>query len=257
MKSTGWRVPLKYSNEILDQRPVLGKISNRSGLNKHNANCRGNKMMNRQQHIVTIAALGLALGINSAFTAPVRGPAARINVTARLEKDRDSQKSKSKKSTTNTKQSAATYHLDIQVSNSSKPNASFDLEWYFLKRPIDKKGNKGDPVLCEKGKTTLEIGGQKRVMHKVVSATLTTTETKTSSKKKKGSSTKKSAAGDVYAGYVVLVRHEGKILAKDSNENRFTSPDWLAKLDGPVQKRSGRKAASSGGKKKKRGKKNK
>jgi hypothetical protein len=53
----------------------------------------------------------------------------------------------------------------------------------------------------------------------------------------------------------VLVRHEGEILAKYSNESKFTSPEWLAKLEKPVQNAPARKTSTTGKKKRRKKKK--
>jgi len=98
----------------------------------------------------------------------------------------------------------------------------------------------------------------KRALYQVQSKALLNTESKTSksSSGSKGGGSSKSFSGDTYGGYVVLVRHQGKILAKYSNENKFTTDEWLAKLAAPIQKDSTRKV-SAGGKKKKGNRKNK
>jgi hypothetical protein len=214
--------------------------------------------MNKQRQVSSIVAMGLVIAFGSIFATPAKGVSVRVNVKADLDKEKDSAKSSSGKSSSRSKTEMQTYTLDIQVSNTSKQEDTFDLEWYFIKRPLDNKGKKGDPVLCAKGKKSLTIAGQKRFSHQVVSEALINTESKKSSSKKgrkgKGgsSSTKKGFSGSIYAGYVVLVRQEGEILTKYTSDSKYTSKEWLAKLDGPVQKGSSSKASSSSSKKKKK-----
>jgi hypothetical protein len=215
--------------------------------------------MERRTQLLKYGALLLAIQAGLVIAAGA-APTARVNVKGNLEKNRDSSKSESEKSSTRNTTETSTYQLDIQVANTSKENADFDVEWYFIRRPLDNEGEKGDPVLCQKGKVTLPVGGQKRVLHKVASDPLTWSETKASKNSssnndsnKGGSSSSKSYSGDIFAGYVVLVRHAGTVLASQSNESKYTTEEWLAKLDGPIQKSSGKATTTSNsGKKKKK-----
>jgi hypothetical protein len=208
----------------------------------------------------TLMTLALAIGIGTLLSSSALAAAVRLSVTDKLNKDRTSEKSESEKSSSRTKVETLTYDLNIQVSNTTKAEGTFDLEWYFIKRPLDDEGKKGDPILCEKDKTTLTIGGQKRISHKVTSKALKNTESK-SSKSSSGNSSKssgssKSFSGDTYAGYVVLARQDGKILAKYSNEKKFLEDSWVEeKLNGKVSQGSSKNTSSSS--KKKRKKKNK
>jgi hypothetical protein len=204
--------------------------------------------------LLSIGLVGLAVMSNTADSAPVKRYAARITVKGELEKERDSSKNESEKNSTKTKTEKQHYELAITAANTGKQGGTFDLECYFFKRQLDDKGNKGDPVLCEKDKATLTLGGMKRAMHKVTSETLSWEESK-SSKSSSGksnsskSSSGKSISGEVYGGYIVLLRAEGEIIAKYSSDKKFLSKEWLSKLDQPVSSGSG---SSSRNKKKKK-----
>jgi hypothetical protein len=204
----------------------------------------------------TLLLLGLTVGLSTMFATPAQGSSVRLTVKDKLNKDRESDKTESEKSSSKKTVESMTYQLDIQVSNTSKQEDTFELEWYFFKRPLDSKGKKQDPVLCEKDKTSLTIGGQKRVSHQVTSQTLKNTESK-SSKSSSGNSSKSSGSsknfsGAIYAGYVVLARQDGEIAAKYSNEKKFLTETWLGKLAGPVSKGSGSNTSSSSKKKRKK-----
>ncbi len=211
--------------------------------------------MKKRNSLNLMLSMGLAIGFLSVFATSASGAAARLNVKADLDKDKETTKNESEKKSSRSTVETQTYTLNIQVSNTIKQEDSFDLEWYFLSRSIDSKGKKGDPILCAKDKTSLTIGGQKRVSHEVVSKTLKNSESKKSSGSSKSSGPAKSFSGSVYAGYVVLVRQDGKILAKYSNESKFTTEEWLEKLEGSVQKSSGMSSLSSSDKKKRKKKK--
>lgn len=179
-----------------------------------------------------IGLLGVLVMSSTVYSASGKYTA-RLNVKGDLEKDRDSSKNESDKSNSKTKSETQQYELEITAANTIKQEGTFSLEWYFFKRPLDKDGKKGDPVLCEKGKTSLTIGGMKRVTHKVMSKPLTWKEVKSSksgNNKSSNSSSSKIISGDIYDGYVILLRAEGDIIAQYSSEKKFLSARWLGKM---------------------------
>jgi hypothetical protein len=199
-----------------------------------------------------IALTSLTMISSMALSAPSKHYAARISVKGELEKERDSSKNESEKSSSKTKTETQHYELVITTANTGKQEGTFDLEWYFFKRSWEEKGKKGDPVLCEKDKTTLSLGGMKRQTHEVTSKTLRWEESKTSKSGKSSSSKNssgKSITGEMYAGYVVLLRAEGEIIAKYASEKKYLTEEWMDKLDQPV---SSSKRSSSKPKKKKK-----
>jgi hypothetical protein len=184
----------------------------------------------------------------------------RLTVADNLKKDRNSDKNETKTSSTRIQTEFQYYELEITLTNTGPQKDTFDLEWYFFKRPLNAKGDKGDPVLCEKKKTTLPVDAMKRVTHKVVSDNLTNRETKIAKSStgsgrgrnnNNSSSSKTTASGEVYAGYVVLVRQAGEILAKESNDKKFLTESWLGKLGSPVKKPATKQPAKPSSKKKK------
>ena len=161
--------------------------------------------------MLLLVGLGLSAGMENAFGAPKSGVSASLNVKAELDKDRTV--TQAKKKIPKTKTISEVYELDIQVVNTSKQEAEFKLEWYFINCELDNRGYKGDPVTGEKGAITFTLGGHQRKGHEVKPKPLSCTELFT----KKG----KTFKGKVFAGYIVLLRHEGEILKKDSNKNLF------------------------------------
>lgn len=219
----------------------------------------GNReQMNRGDTVKTrwmvIGMLGLAM---IAGAVPGKRYAARISVKGELKKERDSSKNETANSSSKTKSEVQHYDLQATVANTGKNAGTFDLEWYFLKRQLDGKGNKGDPAVCEKGKETLTIGGMKRVTHPVTSSSLSWSETKSSksgnsNRGNNSSSSKKNISGAVYGGYVLLLRADGQIVAKYSSDKRFLTEEWLQKLQAPVAKPKPKKAAPRKRRKKKK-----
>ncbi len=202
---------------------------------------------------------GAAIGMICMAATPAFAAGVGLTVKGELEKERTSDKTEGERTSSKTSTETAAYTLDIQVSNPAKQEVSFDVEWYFISQPLNEEGDEGDPILCEKGNTTLAIGPQKRAGHQAISKPLSKTETKTTRESSGNnddsdrSDSSKHVSGDVYAGYVVLVKYEGKVVAQKASETKFGTPEWLEKLAGEVQAISGTKAASaSGGKKKKK-----
>ena len=195
--------------------------------------------------VFILGMTGLVLAVAAA---PMKRVSARISVKGDLEKKRDSSKNEGTNKSTKTKSEIQHYELQVTVANTGKEEGTFDLEWYFVKRPLDAKGKKGDPEVCEKGTKTLTIGGMKRVVHPVKSAALTSSESKTNNngnnnnnRNNNNSSTTKSITGAVYGGYVVLLRVDGKVIAKYSPDRKYLKDEWVRKLEAykPVARNSG------------------
>ena len=202
--------------------------------------------MKTRLFIMGFAALAVLSG--SAFAGTVR-----LSVKGGLEKDQDATKVEKGNTTTKTQSEDQYYELDVTVSNTLKEEGTFDLEWYFFKRPLDKEGDKGDSVLCEKDKTTLTIGGMKRVTHSVKSENLSSTEVSVDQNKQGKRSgngkTKKTINGAVYGGYVVLVRAGGDVIEKYSDNKSLLKGDWQGRLDQSVSTKNDSKDKKKGKKK--------
>lgn len=164
--------------------------------------------------------------------------AGRISVSGDLEKSRDSSKNEGDKSSSRSKTEAQHYELTITAANTGKIDGSFDVEWYFFKRALDKDGDKGDVVLSEKGKKTVKLKGLKRIVIPVNSKVLTWSETKSTTKgssNKSSSSSKKVISGEVYDGYLVLLKYNGEIISRYSPDRKCKSDEWLGKMSIPFK----------------------
>jgi len=166
---------------------------------------------------------------------------ARLSVKADLDKDRKVEKIEGKHNPNSNNDNvritrkateSQTYKLDITLSNPTPNTDTYQLEWYFMSRGVN---GKSSSVMCEKGSKEFTIEGRKRIKHTVTSKTLTNGSSKQSGGNDRGdrNTPKARASGSVYTGYVVLVRHGDKILAKASNNNSFLKEDWLEKLKAP------------------------
>ncbi len=175
-------------------------------------------------------------GISS--EAATKGLAGRISVSGNLEKDRNSSKEEGEKSSSRSKTETQFYDLKVTAANTGKTEGTFDVEWYFFKRPLDNKGKKGDTVLAGQGKKTIQLKGMKRQVIPVQSEVLSWSETKSSkssSKKNSSSSSKKTISGAVYGGYLVLLKADGEIISRYSPDNKMKSDDWLREMSIPFQ----------------------
>lgn len=200
-----------------------------------------------------IGLFSVALVFSMTGSAYAKAQAVRINVKGELEKDRETSKTETDKASSKTKIEKQFYELEITVANTVKQEGTFDLEWYFFKRSYDEKGKLGDPVLCEKDKTTVKIAGMKRITHPVTSKPLSWQESKSSKSGNNNNSENtsgKSITGEEYGGYVILVKYQGKIVAKYSDEKKFLTDEWLGKLDGPVESGKARSGSKKAKKKK-------
>ncbi|WP_372807931.1 hypothetical protein [Pontiella sp.] len=185
---------------------------------------------------------------------------ARISVTGQLEKERDSSKNESTKSTAKTKSESQHFDLKVTVANTGKEEASFDLEYYFFARHLTSDGDKGEPVLVQKGNEAVTLAGMSRDTIPVVSSSLSWSETKTTSSgnsnnNSSSSSQKKTVSGSVYDGYVMLLRADGEIVAKYSPDRKLLTDEAIASLatatvSAAAPAKSGAKQA--GGKRKKK-----
>ncbi len=223
----------------------------------------------KKMNPVFIATLAATVATLAPFAGAAEGipvaPSARLTVQDKLNKETDSDKSESTKSSMRTDTESQSYDLNITVANTGPSDCTFNLEWYFFKRTLTNKGDKGEPVLCEKGSESIAVAGMKRASHQVSSESQISFESKTTTNNtgnknnnnKGGSSgTKKTVSGSICGGYIVLLRYGEEIIAKDASDPRFLKDEWMGTLSRPVSKSSGNAGASDGSAKKK-GKKKK
>ena len=151
-----------------------------------------------------------------------------IAVTQKLKKTPENTTEKGKNSTTRIRILKQEVTLAISVSNYAE-SGSFELEWYFIHRVLTTKGKKGLPEIFDKGKETITVENKKKIKKTVVSKEI---ESKTSKSNKKtnrrnSSGSNKKYKGSVYAGYIVLVKKDGKVVAKKASDSKFLKKEWL------------------------------
>ena len=157
-----------------------------------------------------------------------------LTVTEKIKKERPKLKpEKSNHITVKTKVLISQSTLTIKLANFGE-SGSFQLEWYFFEQVILPSGKKGDFKIFEKGKESISLDKKAKTKKEVKSQEVKSTEKKTekynSSRHDKGNSSQKSCSGSIYKGYVVLVRQDGKIVAKKASSPKFLKKEWMEKL---------------------------
>lgn len=185
-----------------------------------------------------LVAVLLLAGVNQATYAQIKRYSARISVKGELKKDRETSKNESEKKSAKTTTEKQHYELDVTVANTGKEDESYTLEWYFFKCPLGSDGE-GDPELASKGSEKISLAAMKRLNKKVVSETLEWKDSKSSSNSSKGNDSGKKKggpSGNVYDGYLVVLRaDDGSVITTNSNNKRYTTDEWLGKVGFPVE----------------------
>ncbi|MCF7847926.1 MAG: hypothetical protein K9M45_03670 [Kiritimatiellales bacterium] len=173
---------------------------------------------------------------------------ARLNIYDNLDKQLDTKSAKNTREATETQ----TYNLDITLTNPTPHDDTYTLEWYFFSRSLGK--SKGEPKISDKGSKEFTVAAQKNIKYTVLSKPVVNKESKKSSSRNNNSNrgsgnSKKTVSGTEYCSYVVLVRHNGEIIAKESNQRALLKDDNLANLSGKMQLASGGGSGDSSAKK--------
>jgi len=148
-----------------------------------------------------------------------------LSVTDKIRRSSGEERKDSRQSsTTSTKTKTCT--LSIRVSNHDDDEGACQLEWYF----ISEQTKSGDTVLTvvHPGKKQITLGSNATV-EETVTAKFVFRQHESPSILNYPFDRHSWEAGDVYAGYIVLVTANGEILAKESNTSRFLKDEWIEK----------------------------
>ncbi|NOU36698.1 MAG: hypothetical protein HOO88_08005 [Kiritimatiellaceae bacterium] len=132
--------------------------------------------------------------------------------------------------TIETKTEACT--LEITVGNSTKQNDSYLLEWFFISQKDE--GTSADKLyIFGSGKAVVDLEGKAEITRTEASKPFIYTKKSIDRVGPGGGSgnATQTRGGDAYAGYIVLVKANGQILQKESNNARFLTDEWLAKCE--------------------------
>lgn len=180
------------------------------------------------------------------------GAKASLSVNISKTRNRESEHSTAQKGnasvTTMIEKETETCTLDIEVENLAEQTGNYDVQWCV----IAKRTSGADDeklVVSDSGKIEITRGskmaGTETVNPKPFIFTVTSIDRTGNSSGGSSSNARNSTQtreGDVYAGYIVLVKAGGEILAQDSNDDRFLKEEWIAQCEKAVQLKASLKA---------------
>jgi hypothetical protein len=114
------------------------------------------------------------------------------------------------------------------------------VEWGLISKRTPARGEK-EPVVFQSEKISLTVPAGEEVQKSIKAKTMVFSDKTVTRTTGEGSSSNRTRSGDVYAGYVVIVRSGGEILAQDASTSRYLKEDWIAKLQAGAPKPAARK----------------
>jgi len=176
-----------------------------------------------------------------------------ISKTRNREKEQNTEQKGNASVTTAVEKETETCTLEIEIENPAEQAGVYDVQWCVIaKRTSGKDDEK--LVISDSGKIEVTRGskmsGTETINPKPFVFAITSTDRTFNSSVGVGnnSNSTQTRAGDTYAGYIVLVKADGKILAQESNDDRFLKEEWVAQCERVAQP----KATASKGKQKKK-----
>ena len=165
---------------------------------------------------------------------------ANLSVKAKIARNQDDNETDAEKVngfvTTAVKTKTETCTLEITVENTTEQNDSYRLEWFFISKKTSGKENE-KLLVFNSGKADIVLDGSASVTRTEVSKPFIYTK-KTVYWTDRGGGTgnsRETNGGDVYAGYLVLVKADGELLEKESNSSRFLTDEWVAQCEQAAQ----------------------
>jgi hypothetical protein len=157
------------------------------------------------------------------------GPKVTLMVKDKSERDKDRKEDikedvNGNEVTTTTDRETESCMLTLNIKQSGEPRISCQLEWYFLSENTKNAKDKGTTVIFSPGKKDLSL--QDNV---VLEESITSEPFVLTSISRSNADSDDKISGDVYKGYIVLVRQGGEILAKASNSSRYLKDEWIVK----------------------------
>jgi hypothetical protein len=193
-----------------------------------------NKLMNRIFLALLLAGVLLAYGGEQTHDAS-------LSVNAKVEQGQDKTEKEVRRTpkgsvvTTTVKTETETCTLEITVENQTEQKDSYQLEWFFISEKTSESEN-GELSIFSSGKAEVTVAGGSSVTKTEVSKpfifinrmnAVTGSGDRNQSQQIRG--------GDVYAGYLVLVKASGEILQKESNDARFLTDKWLTQTKATIK----------------------
>ena len=136
--------------------------------------------------------------------------------------------------------------MEIEVENPAEQAGDYDVQWCVISKRISGKDSE-KLVISDSGKIEITRGGKmtgtETINPKPFVFTITSID-RAGNPFGLGNvdNSTQTREGDTYAGYLVLVKAGGEILAQDSNDDRFLKEEWLAQFEKAMQLKASLKA---------------
>lgn len=185
---------------------------------------------------------GVLLGLPEAVTASDARASLSVNISTERDKGREQNtkqtKTASAATTTTVDKETQTCTLEIEVENRAEQTGNYAVEWCVIAKRTSGKAQ-DNLVVSDSGKIEITREGKATGTETVKPKAFVFTTTSINYGDYSSNQTRE---GDVYAGYVVLVKADGEIIAKASNDDRFSKDEWVAQCEKAVQAKAKTKA---------------
>lgn len=127
-----------------------------------------------------------------------------------------------------------TQTLDITIKNTTKAQATYQLEWYFFMEPVNAEDGK-DPILFQSGSKEFTIDSLKTEKHMVTSKPTTLIERKENQIWPNGREVPlyKAKRGDRIEGYIVILKHGEHTLATKASPSKLKLKKFAEAIKSP------------------------
>lgn len=196
-----------------------------------------NRNMTAERMVMSLLFTGALLVAVESSGAP-RAHDMSLSVDAGTSRDRnrsqqvDNRENGTATTTTDTTTEICT--LEVRVQNTAEQSDSCQLEWLFIAKRTLETGN-DTLVILDSGKSemTLQKGlEEKKTIHSKPFVFSEKTIDRTRNEfPRESSNSRRIRQGDTYAGYLVLLKADGEILQKESNDDRFMSDEWISRCE--------------------------
>jgi len=204
-----------------------------------------NKMAGR----IFIHLLFASVFFVSSESVAASGAKASLSVNISKARNRESEHGTAQKGnvsvTTMVEKETETCAMEIEVENSAEQAGNYDVQWCVIAKRISGKDSE-KLVISDSGKIEITRGskmtGTETINPKPFIFTITSIDRAGNSVGNYNGSSTQTREGDVYAGYIVLVKADGNLLAQESNDDRFLKEEWIAQCEKAVQLKASLKA---------------
>lgn len=180
---------------------------------------------------------GASLIVSDSFGADI-SLSVKASTTHSREKEQNTEQKKQNFITTMIEKETGTCTLEIEIENPADHPANCEVLWCVIaKRTVDKDDAK--QIVSDAGKIEITRGGKMTgteiVNPKPFIFTTTSIDRAGNSVGGYNANSTQTREGDVYAGYIVLVKAGGEVVAQESNDDRFLKEEWVAQCEKAVQ----------------------